>query len=75
MKVFAALAMITLASTVSAQPAGGTDIFTELDVDQNQNISIEEAKVYEPALTQFEGLDVNKDGQLSRDEFSSLIKS
>ncbi len=75
MKTLATLAMIAMASTVSAQPQGGSDMFTELDIDQNQMISTEEAKAFEPALTQFDGLDVNKDGQLSRDEFNSLVKS
>ncbi len=75
MKTLLTIAAFTLASTTAmAQPAGGTDLFTLLDVDADQMISAEEAQIHEPVHAQFETLDVNKDGQLSADEFSLLAE-
>ncbi|WP_372738924.1 hypothetical protein [Neptunomonas sp.] len=67
-------AFILVSSTAMAQPTGGTDLFTLLDVDADQMISAEEAKIHEPVHEQFDTLDVNKDGQLSADEFNLLAK-
>ena len=68
-------AAFTLISTVAvAQPAGGTDLFILLDANADQMISAEEAKIHEPVSAQFDTLDVNKDGQLSADEFNLLAK-
>ncbi|WP_293268692.1 hypothetical protein [Neptunomonas sp.] len=75
MKKLITAAVFAFASTTAmAQPVGGTDLFALLDADTNQVISAEEAKVHEPVLAQFDILDVNKDGQLSADEFSLLAK-
>ncbi|MGY8872081.1 MAG: hypothetical protein ACKVJE_16705 [Pseudomonadales bacterium] len=75
MKKLMTIAAFTFASaTAIAQPAGGTDLFILLDIDADQMISVEEAKIHEPVLAQFETLDLNKDGQLSVDEFNLLAK-
>ncbi|SIT07588.1 hypothetical protein [Neptunomonas antarctica] len=75
MKKLIIIAACTLISaTASAQPIGGTDLFALLDVDANHMISEEEASIHEPVLAQFQALDVNKDGQLSTDEFDMLAK-
>lgn len=76
MKKLITIATFTLASTVAvAQPAGGTDLFALLDVNSDHLISAEEAQIHEPVLAQFKTLDINKDGQLSADEFNLLAKN
>ncbi len=75
MKKLMTIAAFTLISTTAAaQPAGGTDLFTLLDANADQMISAEEAQIHEPVSAQFETLDINKDGQLSTDEFNLLAK-
>jgi hypothetical protein len=74
-KLMTIAAFILISATATAQPAGGTDLFTLLDVDADHMISEKEAKIHAPVLAQFQVLDINKDGQLSSDEFEMLAKS
>lgn len=74
MKKVIVATLIAFPMMVTAQPEGGSDLFEALDSNADQAVSAEEAKAYEPIVAQFETLDINKDGQLSRDEFSAFLK-
>ncbi|MFQ3235810.1 MAG: hypothetical protein ACI9C4_001373 [Paraglaciecola sp.] len=59
--------LIMAVSSVSA-----TDIFSTLDVNQDQLISIDEASIDTTLMAIFDDLDVNQDGFLSKTEFYTL---
>ncbi|MFT6897465.1 MAG: Ca2+-binding EF-hand superfamily protein [Paraglaciecola sp.] len=57
---------------MAVNSALAVDIFSTLDVNQDQLISIEEASIDTILATIFADLDANQDGFLSKSEFSTL---
>lgn len=51
------------------------ELFDALDANQDQLLSIDEAKAHTTVLAQFESLDINQDKHLSLDELRALKAS
>ncbi|RVU30053.1 calmodulin [Neptunomonas marina] len=68
------IALSVMAISFNALADGHETLFKTLDTDANQMISAEEAQIHEQLAQQFSQLDVNKDSQLSLDEFRALQK-
>ena len=72
------LSVITLGMLVlgaaSAQSSKAAKLFSDLDVNQNGQIDVREAEADRRVLESFNRMDANRDGLLSREEFSSLDK-
>lgn len=63
---------IALIGLVSASSAFAMDLeFSNVDLDSDGAISMEEAAQYPELMQQFKDLDSNKDGQLSEQEFAA----
>ncbi|MEO2268831.1 calmodulin [Pseudoalteromonas pernae] len=64
--------VIALAALTSASAAFALDAtFESVDLDSNNSISMEEASKLPELMSQFKELDVNTDGELSREEFAA----
>ncbi|WP_462156810.1 EF-hand domain-containing protein [Pseudoalteromonas sp. GB56] len=64
--------VITFVALTSATAAFALDAtFESVDLDSNNSISMEEASKLPELMSQFKELDVNTDGELSRDEFAA----
>ena len=57
---------------MAASSALASNMFSTLDVNQDQLISIEEASIDKTLTAIFADLDANRDGFLSKSEFSTL---
>ena len=67
------LGMLVLGAA-SAQSSRAAKLFSELDVNQNDQIDVREAEADRRVLESFNRMDANRDGLLSREEFASLEK-
>ena len=72
------LSVITLGMLVlgaaSAQSSRAAKLFSDLDVNQNDQIDVREAEADRRVLESFNRMDANRDGLLTREEFASLDK-
>ncbi len=72
------LSVITLGMLVlgaaSAQSSKAAKLFSDLDVNQNDQIDVREAEADRRVLESFNRMDANRDGLLTREEFASLEK-
>lgn len=71
---------ILVASLLSIAPLSfaedvAQELFDALDSNQDQLLSLEEAKAHTTVLAQFETLDINQDKHLSIDELRELKAS
>ncbi|WP_164847113.1 EF-hand domain-containing protein [Neptunomonas marina] len=67
-------ATVIALSTATLAQADGTELFQQLDANNDQAISLEEAQASEALVAQFEQLDANKDGLINAAEFTQLVK-
>jgi Ca2+-binding EF-hand superfamily protein len=75
MKKLLLTAAVLLLPTMAIQAAEAeTAMFNQLDTDQSGFISAEEAKAHPELAPIFSNLDVDKDEQLSLEEFIASIK-
>ncbi|MEJ2299423.1 MAG: hypothetical protein P8X94_13175 [Woeseiaceae bacterium] len=71
------LAAVVVLASGSALAAGatGSTSFQSLDLDHNGYVSQDEAKTAPELSTNWEAVDVNKDGQIDAAEFSAFEES
>ena len=72
--------VMILAGLISIAPMAfaedvAQELFDALDANQDQLLSIDEAKAHTTVLAQFDSLDINQDQHLSVDELRALKTS
>lgn len=69
---FSTLAIASIfASTISFAVLAGSGLFEELDTDANGLISPNEAQAHEALSNNFDLVDINSDGAISKEELSA----
>jgi hypothetical protein len=73
------MCLVSAASADSASPAISNQVkpvtsFGYLDIDKDERLSQQEAKVDWAVAQRFEGADLNRDGYLDADEFKRLSR-
>lgn len=75
MKILSAIFFAAMVTGVAFAQAGGeVALFEDLDVDKDNQINVFEAEADMDVLEQFNQLDSDGDGRLTRAEFSEFAK-
>lgn len=71
--IVTAAALLLGAGALVAQEEGGSKSFSELDVDGDGRLSVEEAQADMVVLRSFRDADADQDGYLTREEYEAAV--